>query len=226
MDTNLSRPLTDSELIAQALADGKNKRVRKLLQRLHPAKVAALLERLEPPLRSALWQQVDATLEGRILAHLNPALRVQLAGESLEAAGASGSAPDAANQLDAVRRALGLGRLKRVGKILARMHPAKIAGLLEALPPTERLALWSMVETERTGKVLTYLHDEIRNALALDLDLDDLVAAAQHLELDDLVDLIQHLPGGLGGSCCRPPAAPGASSWSPCCPTPRTRPVA
>lgn len=199
MDTNLSRPLTDSELIAQALADGKNKRVRKLLQRLHPAKVAALLERLEPPLRSALWQQVDATLEGRILAHLNPALRVQLAGESLEAAGASGSAPDVANQLDAVRRALGLGRLKRVGKILARMHPAKIAGLLEALPPTERLALWSMVETERTGKVLTYLHDEIRNALALDLDLDDLVAAAQHLELDDLVDLIQHLPGGLGG---------------------------
>ncbi len=78
------------------------------------------------------------------------------------------------------------------------MHPAKVAGLLEALPPEERSDVWSMVDTERAGKVLTYLHDEIRNALAGELDLEDLVASAQHLELDDLVDLIQSLPEELG----------------------------
>ena len=90
------------------------------------------------------------------------------------------------------------GKLKRVGKILHRMHPAKVAGLLEALPPSERRGVWSMVDTERTGKVLVYLHDEIRVTLAKELDLDDLVATVHHLELDDLVDLIQSLPSELG----------------------------
>ena len=102
------------------------------------------------------------------------------------------------NHLDAVRKALTAGRLKRVAKTLRRMHPAKVAGLLEALPPDERRSVWSMVDTERAGKVLTYLHDEIRTALAQELDMEDLVASAQHLELDDLVDLIQSLPEQLG----------------------------
>lgn len=78
------------------------------------------------------------------------------------------------------------------------MHPAKVAGLLEALPPIERNTAWSMVETERAGRVLSYLHDEISTALAQQLDLEDLIASVQHLELDDLVDLIQTLPQELG----------------------------
>lgn len=200
------RARTDSEQIVQALSDGKNKRVRKLIPRLHPAKIAALLEMLEPAQRTALWQQVDAALEGRILAHLNLVLRTQLAGESHDAAagdtpssGASGKATlNQVNQLQAVLDALAGGKLKRVGKILQRMHPAKVAGLLEALPPDERRTVWSMVETERTGKVLTFLHDEIRIKLAQDLEHEDLVGAALHLELDDLVDLIQTLPSELG----------------------------
>lgn len=200
------RPRTDREQILQALVAGKNKRVRKLLPRLHPAKVAALLEMLEPTQRTALWQQVDAALEGRILPHLNLELRAQLAGESHEAAageppasGVGGKATlNQVNQLQAVLDALAGGKLKRVGKILHRMHPAKVAGLLEALPPAERRTVWSMVETERTGKVLTFLHDEIRIKLAQDLEHEDLVGAALHLELDDLVDLIQTLPSELG----------------------------
>lgn len=201
------RSRTDSEQIIQALTDGKNKRVRKLLATMHPAKIAALLELLDADPREALWQQLDPALESRILSHLNLVLRGQLVGESAD--GPATEAADAANgqrnghqntvnQREAIRNALADGKLKRVGKILHRMHPAKVAGLLEALPPTERRRVWSMVETERTGKVLTYLHDEIRSALALELDLDDLVAAAQLLELDDLVDLIQTLPAALG----------------------------
>ena len=203
--TDEVRALTDIEQIIQALKEGKNKRVRKLLERMHPAKIAALLELLDPLQRTALWQQVDSALELRIQPHLNPDLLGQLAGESEEAsttephdAGPSEkSGPDAVTQLEAILNALDDGKLKRVGKILQHMHPAKVAGLLEALPPAERSAVWSMVETERTGKVLTYLHDEIRNKLALQLDLEDLIATAQHLELDDLVDLIQTLPGEL-----------------------------
>ncbi len=195
--------LSQSEQITLALAEGRNKRVRKLLQRMHPAKTAALLEGLDAMQRRALWQQVDAAREGRILTHLNGDLRRELVGESHdeqadEAEDAQQAHGDNTNQLEAVRHALERGKLKRVGKLLHRMHPAKVAGLLEALPPIERNTAWSMVETERAGRVLSYLHDEISTALAQQLDLEDLIASVQHLELDDLVDLIQTLPQELG----------------------------
>ena len=48
----------------------------------------------------------------------------------------------------------------RVSKLLLRSHRAKVAGLLEALPPDERRAVWSRVETDRAGKLLSYLHEE------------------------------------------------------------------
>lgn len=201
--------VTDSELIMQALDEGKHKRVRKLMARLHPAKVAALIERLDDARRDALWQQAEAGAEQRILQHLSPVLRERLAGQAAEdaASAALDPAPDAApssgkkaalSHLQAVRDALAEGRLKRVGKLLKQTHPAKVAGLLEALPPNERRDVWGMVDSDRAGKVLTYLHEEICAALAQELDPDDLAASVQHLELDDLVDLIQHLPPALG----------------------------
>ena len=206
-DSDAARPLTDNAQMVQALAEGRNKRVRKFLARMHPAKTAALLEMLDADQRAALWQQVDPTLEARIQPHLNLLLSGELSGDSGEDSAAEQleqSDPRRSlragevNHLDAVRKALTAGRLKRVAKTLRRMHPAKVAGLLEALPPDERRSVWSMVDTERAGKVLTYLHDEIRTALAQELDMEDLVASAQHLELDDLVDLIQSLPEQLG----------------------------
>jgi magnesium transporter len=193
-------PVTDSERIVQALRERRYKRVRKLLARMHPAKAAALVEALNREERDALWQQVSPAMEGRILPHLKAPLARQLAADAAGLAGTDGDAlaADAVNQLAEVREALAAERLKRVGKLLHRMHPAKVAGLLEALPRLEREAAWSMVETERAGKVLTYLHDEIRATLARELDPDDLLAAVQPLDLDDLVDLIQQLPHDLG----------------------------
>lgn len=201
-------PVTDSERIVQALRERRYKRVRKLLARMHPAKIAALVEALGREERDALWQQVSASMEGRILPHLKAALARQLAADAAGRGDPVGSvepgdsddaglAVDAVNQLAAVREAVSEDRLKRVGKLLHRMHPAKVAGLLEALPPSERGVVWSMVETDRAGKVLTYLHNEIRATLARELDPDDLVAAVLPLDLDDLVDLIQQLPQDL-----------------------------
>lgn len=198
---------TDSVQLALALRAGRNKRVRKLLGRLHPAKIAALLETLSPREQIALWQQVDSAQEARIQPHLNGVLRAHLAGDPTDALDDGVAAPvgrptdiPRVSHLELVRRAMALGKLKRVAKILRRMHPAKVAGLLEALPSEERLTVWSMVDTERTGKVLTHLHDEILGALARDLDAEDLLAAVQPLALDDLVDLIQALPADLGAS--------------------------
>ena len=203
-----ARAHTLGEQVIEALVDGRNKRVRKLLQRMHPAKIAALLESLAAERRRALWQQIGGALEGRVLAHLGAELRASLTHEAREdqtedpadtSAATADTAPAAAgSELEAVLDALARGKLKRVGKLLHRMHPAKVAGLLESLPPTERSQAWSMVETERAGRVLSFLHDEISTALAQELDLDDLIAAVQPLELDDLVDLIQTLPAELG----------------------------
>lgn len=201
-EPSASRAVTDSEHIIEALAEGRNKRVRKLLARLHPAKIAALIERLDEERRDALWQQVDAALEERISPHLRAEPRNQLRELDQKDALSDGDERVQDNpvqgHLQAVREALADGRLKRVGKLLHRTHPAKVAGLLEALPPGERRAVWSMVDTDRAGKVLTFLHEEICAALAQELDPDDLAASVQHLALDDLVDLIQSLPGEIG----------------------------
>jgi magnesium transporter len=200
-----SRAVTDSERIIEALDQGRNKRVRKLMVGLHPAKIAALIERLDDAHRDALWQQVDSALAERILPHLRAQPRQQLRELDSEdlpelADGEPIGQPEDPMQghLQAVREALADGRLKRVGKLLQRTHPAKVAGLLEALPRNERRAVWSMVETDRAGRVLTYLHEEICVALAADLEPGELAASVQHLPLDDLVDLIQNLPSALG----------------------------
>ena len=192
--------LTSSQRVLEALNAGKNKRVRKLLARMHPAKSAALLEALDARQRLALWQQIEPAREERILPHLSPGLAHQLTGDSGDAdnAGADGTSKEGPSHLEGVRQALALGKLKRVGKILHGLHPAKVAGLLEALPHKERSAAWSMVETEQAGRVLTYLHAEICASLALELDVEDLLASAADLELDDRVDLIQSLPAELG----------------------------
>ena len=195
---------TEIAQIIEALETGKYKRVRKRLRHMHPAKIASLIETLDETQRLAVWQQVDAAHEARILAHLTPELARQLHSESGEAVSADGEAAAAAEahhastQMREVREALTQGKLKRVGKILHGMHPAKVAGLLEALPPKERVDAWSMVETDRAGKVLSYLHDESCASLALEMDPEDLVVAARRLDLDDLVDLIQTLPEETG----------------------------
>ena len=75
------RTQSQSELALDALRAGKNKRVRKLLARMHPAKAAALLESLDAEQRLALWQQIEPAHEARILPHLSISLAHQLTGQ-------------------------------------------------------------------------------------------------------------------------------------------------
>jgi magnesium transporter len=55
-----------------------------------------------------------------------------------------------------------------------------------------------MVESDRAGRILVHLHEEVRTRLALAMDREDLITAARSLDLDDLVDLIQDLPKEAG----------------------------
>jgi magnesium transporter len=206
-DSEEQRARTALDLVVLALKKGRRKRVRKMLRAMHPAKVAGLLESLEPAQRAAVWEQVDEQAEQAVLGHLDEELRVALGrepgeiGDAMEGATPTpgvGAAPEAPTQLSRLREALEEGRLKRVGRMLRRMHPAMAAGLLESLPPRERSTAWEMIESERAGQVLAHLHEEVRTRLALEMDGEDLITAARVLELDDLVDLIQDLPEGIG----------------------------
>ena len=202
---------TEVDTVRAALAQNRNKRARRLIKTMHPAKLASLLETLTPEQRVAAWHQVDARMEPKVLAYLSAAMRAQLVRDLDTDAAADTDAPSQSDvdeieeiedepetQLRLVLDALDQGKLKRIARLFRQLHPARIAGLLESLPATERAAAWDMVDDERTSKVLRHLHEEVRRRLAMEMDLDDLVNAARRLEPDDLVDLIQDLPGATG----------------------------
>lgn len=192
---------TGHDAIVEALAKGKLKRVRKLLRPMHPAKLASLLEALDSEQRQVVWQQVADEEEVSVLRHLDPQMAAALHRDTDDDdvdALLQDEEENVFTHIGAVRDALQAGKLKRVGKVFRHMHPAKAAGLLEALPPDERSAVWDTLDSERSGKVLVHLHEEVRAKLALEMDEDELVAAARKLDLDDLVDLIQALPSGSG----------------------------
>ena len=184
--------------VLQALDLDELKRVRKILKPMHAAKIANLLELLPPAQRSVVWQQVDEAAEGKVLAHLDKSVRAQLTHDSTIGADDEATALEGKNQLQHVLDALEQGKLKKVGRLLRKMHPARIAGLLESLPSRERLDVWEQMSDERAARVLRHLHEEVRRRLAEEIDLNDLVATARRLKLDDLVDLIQDLPEDIG----------------------------
>ncbi|MEL0168495.1 MAG: magnesium transporter [Pseudomonadaceae bacterium] len=199
-DTDSQTTRTELDAIIEALHRDKRKRVRKLLRGMHPGKVASLLEALDGAQRLALWQHIDDDREEQVLKHLTPLLGAQLRREpdTSDLTDDDEEGDGATTQIARVRDALEAGKFKRVGKAFRQMHPAKAAGLLEALPPAERTSVWEMLDAERAGKILVHLHDEVRARLALEMDEDELVAAARKLDLDDLVDLIQALPSDSG----------------------------
>lgn len=86
------------------------------------------------------------------------------------------------------------GSVTAAKAVMHAMHPAEIADTLEALPPAERRVLWDLVEADINGDVLLELHDEVRDQLVEDMDIDELRAATEQLDIDDLADFIQGLP--------------------------------
>lgn len=190
--------ITGIELGRSALQKGERKRVRKALRSMHPAKIAGLLESSQPAERVALWQQVDEKVEAEVLAHVSEELRDSLLQDAENAEVCSEQDPGAPTELERFRAALAREKYKRVRRMLEAIHPAKVAGLLESLPPGERSAAWEMVDSEWAGDVLVHLHDKVRARLALEMEHEDLVTAARGLERDDLVDLIQDLPEKTG----------------------------
>ena len=154
--------LTEIEIVRQALKKGKHKRIRKLLRGMHPAKVASLLESLEAGQRSALWQQVDDEAEQKVLTHVSEKLRAFFRQDGKRAEEALAPEMDTHTELARLRGALEMGKLKRVRRMLKRIHPAKAAGFLSPCHPVSapqpgiwwrarRQAAFSCTFTKRCG---------------------------------------------------------------------------
>ena len=97
-------------------------------------------------------------------------------------------------RLAPLREALEAGTLRPAQRMIAALHPAEIALLLESVPPRQRELVWSMVDPDLEGDVLVELNENVRQELIDEMETEELVAAAEGMELDDLADLVGDLP--------------------------------
>jgi magnesium transporter len=79
-------------------------------------------------------------------------------------------------------------------RTLARLHPADIAFVLEALPLDERLYIWDLVKADRDGEILVAASDAVRESLISSMDTDELVAATEALDAEQIAELAPDLP--------------------------------
>jgi magnesium transporter len=86
------------------------------------------------------------------------------------------------------------GIAAQVKAIVAELHPADIAHVLEGLPLEDRLLVWGQVGPDLEGDVLLEVSDAVRDTLLADMDRAEIVAATQDLDADEIADLAPDLP--------------------------------
>jgi magnesium transporter len=110
--------------------------------------------------------------------------------------------PSVQEQLEAVRVlfARAHGRLpddatsSELAALLADLHPADVASVLEGLDLDQRRFAWDLVPDEARGEVLLEVADAVRDTLLADMDSAEIVAATQDLDADEIADLAPDLP--------------------------------
>jgi magnesium transporter len=98
------------------------------------------------------------------------------------------------DRLAQVIAALNESRPEDARALLASLHPADIADLLEGIPPDQRHAVWALVPPAQDGEILLEVAEAVRADLIREMDARELVAAARTLDIDDIADLIPDLP--------------------------------
>jgi CBS domain-containing protein len=74
------------------------------------------------------------------------------------------------------------------------MHPSDVAGVVRALPLSQRRQLAEAMEDERLADLLEELPEEDQLRLIEGLDLDRLINVLDEMEYDDLADLLNEMP--------------------------------
>jgi len=80
-------------------------------------------------------------------------------------------------------------------KVIARVHPADMASILDELPPAHVVDIfYAITDTEMAAEVFHQLSPSLRTEVMTESPVDKLAAVLQHLAPDDLADLIGDLP--------------------------------
>lgn len=96
--------------------------------------------------------------------------------------------------INTLTEALESGRFIRMQRLLASLHPAETAHLLDSLPPKERQVCWPIIDAEHRGDVLSFVGEEVRASLIQNMNTADIVSATAELDADDVADILQSLP--------------------------------
>ncbi|GGA09536.1 magnesium transporter [Neptunicoccus cionae] len=95
--------------------------------------------------------------------------------------------------IDAILESVEAGDQSRLIELLAPLHSADIADVLEQISGAEREALLGLWGTEFDGDVLSELDENLRADLIETLPADVMSSALKDLESDDVVDLVEDL---------------------------------
>ncbi len=91
------------------------------------------------------------------------------------------------------------GDIDEVTLLVQRLPPPDLADTLEALPATERHALWRLVPEDKRGKVLIEASEHVWEDLIEEMSDRDLMHTLSILDIDEQIYLAQHLPRDLMG---------------------------
>jgi CBS domain-containing protein len=78
---------------------------------------------------------------------------------------------------------------------LREMHPSDVAGIMRAMPMTQRKQLAEAMEDDRLADLLEELPEAEQLRIIEGLDLERLVNVLEEMEYDDLADLLAEMPG-------------------------------
>jgi magnesium transporter len=96
-------------------------------------------------------------------------------------------------EVQAILDAVEAGDAAALTELMAPLHPADIADLLEQLGSGDRAGLIRLYGLEFDGDILSELDESIREEVIGQLAPDVLVGAVRELESDDVVDLLEDL---------------------------------
>ncbi|MDX2504670.1 MAG: magnesium transporter [Gammaproteobacteria bacterium] len=95
---------------------------------------------------------------------------------------------------------LSFGNDEQLRDVLAELHPAEQAHILESLPPEQRARVWALVDKTLHGEVISYLHEEVRTSIVDEMPTEQLVAAAEVMNVEDLAEVLETLPEDISDS--------------------------
>jgi len=99
-----------------------------------------------------------------------------------------------ARKEDLIVRIVG-GDLESAERLLAEIHPADIAEVVDALEDIdEKLRLFSLLSAEQASEVVRELGEESREVLGQSLSDSRLSTILEHLDTDDATDLLAEIP--------------------------------